>query len=248
MKKRMVWPRMKSAANMPSSVILHTNSRPGCDMECQPIEYHLPVHQAMLDESCLNSRVSANAMISLKMKRCRATTAIMPSKAFVKLQPSRKNMTSKNASSIMTAKPWAIAASTDPNFLQHILRIGPIQQAMPNRPARTPALIAIGANATSPTRMSEFVAFWGCKTPVCALMNRYGMSVKPMSTRGPTTSLKKMLVKCARGTSPDSFSEGFPRTFRLKPVMRVLDNLQKAIHDESCERELPRDIQRRKSR
>src|SRR2546421_6370297 len=129
-----------------------------------------------------------------------------------------------------------------------MLSTGPMQQAMPNRPASTPALIAMGANATTPTRMREFVAFSGCKTPVCALIKRYGMRVHATSTKGPTTSLKKMLVKCARGTSPDSFSEGFPRTLRLKPVIRVRDNLQKAIHDEPCERELPRDIHRRKSR
>ena len=90
MKNRMKWPRMKSAAKKPISVILHRNSRPGCDIECQPMEYHFPVHHAMLEVSARNSRVSARAMISLKMKRWMATTAIMPSRVFAKLKPSRK--------------------------------------------------------------------------------------------------------------------------------------------------------------
>ena len=45
-------------------------------------------------------------------------------------------MTSKKARSMTTATPCAIAARTDPNFLQHILRMGPIQQAMQKRPPK----------------------------------------------------------------------------------------------------------------
>jgi len=96
---------MKSAAKKPSSVILQRYSRAGWDIECQPIAYHLPVHQAMLEVSDLNSRVRARAMTSLKNHRCIATTATMPRRALAKIQPSRKNITSQKARSMKTATP-----------------------------------------------------------------------------------------------------------------------------------------------
>lgn len=57
----------------------------------------------------------------------------------------------------MTATAWPTAASTEPNFLQHIIKHGPIQQAIPNKPKSIPALIAIGAKAMMAIRISEFV-------------------------------------------------------------------------------------------
>jgi hypothetical protein len=156
--------------------------------------------------------------------------------------------------SIMTATPWAMAARTDPNFLQHMLRRGPIQQAMPNIAARTPALTAIGAKATMATRINELVAsgvfpsLLSAITPTCALMNRYGISVTATIRSGPTISPKKRFVKEARGTSPESFWDGSPRAFRLYPVILVRERRQKAIHEEEWDLELPLESHLRKSR
>ena len=101
--KRSQWPKTKSAANMVSSVILQRNSRAGWDTECQPMEYHFPVQKAMFDWSVLNSRVRASETMSLIMNRCKEMTAIIPERVRLKLNPSKKNITSKNTSRIMTA-------------------------------------------------------------------------------------------------------------------------------------------------
>jgi len=89
-----------------------------------------------------------------------AAIEIMPRTQRGKLHPSRKNITSNIARSMITATQWAMAANTEPNFLQHMLKTGPIQQAMPKKTAATPALTPIGARATMPTRINELVG-WG---------------------------------------------------------------------------------------
>lgn len=121
------------------------------------MEYHLPVQKAMLDVSFLNSLVRASEMISLYVNLWMAAADIMPIRAFEKTNPSKRNMISKDTMSMITAMAWAMAARTEPNFLQHILKIGPIQQAIPKNIAHTPALTAIGAKATIPTRIKEDV-------------------------------------------------------------------------------------------
>uniref|UniRef100_A0A1Y1MTB0 Uncharacterized protein n=1 Tax=Photinus pyralis TaxID=7054 RepID=A0A1Y1MTB0_PHOPY len=144
---------------MLSSVILQRNSRPGCDNECQPMEYHLPVQNAILDWSVFISRVRAIATISLKMNRWIEITAIIPASVRAKFKPSKKNMPSNMMSITMAAMACAIAASTLPNFLQHMLNTGPIQQAIPNIAASTPALIPMGAKAIASTRIRLAVGF-----------------------------------------------------------------------------------------
>jgi len=64
--KRM-WHSKKSEVHRPSSIILTTNSRAGCDMACapRPMPHHLPVHHARLDSSCLNSLERNTAMTTL---------------------------------------------------------------------------------------------------------------------------------------------------------------------------------------
>src|SRR4051812_1568952 len=133
-----------------------------------------------------------------------------------------------------------MAARTLPNFLQHMLNRGPMQQAMANRAPRVPALMAMGAKATTATRSREAVAlalgWFGLSTsliPVWALMNRYGINVTATRSRGARISAKNMLAMAARGTSPDILLEGSPRILRLYPVIRVRESLQKAIHDEA---------------
>ena len=83
-------------------------------------------------------------------------------------------MTSKNTSIMTTATPWAMAASTLPNFLQHMPSSGPMQHAMPNMAPRMPALTATGANATIASLIRELVgpsvSSASGSTPVCALM------------------------------------------------------------------------------
>src|SRR3569833_1405777 len=251
MMKSRIWPRTKSPANMLSSVILQRYSRAGCETECHPIEYHLPVQNAMFAWSVLNSLVKAKAMMSFSTTRWMAAAAIIPSRVLVKPNPSRRNMTSKKARSITTAMPWATAARTLPNFLQHMLRIGPMKQAMVNMTASVPALMAMGAKATTPIRSNDDVAFAFLSlamTPVWALMERYGMSVTATRSSGAMISPKNRFVMAARGTSAESLPEGSPTAFRLYPVIRVLESLLNAIHEEACARELPRDSQRRKSR
>ena len=133
-------------------------------------------------------------------------------------------MTSKKTSIITTATPCATAASTAPNFLQQMLSSGPMQHAMANMPAATPALMAMGAKATMPTRSSAAVGagvpepdppLFELSTPTCELTKRYGINVSATNRRGDTISLTKMLEKCARGTSPDIFDEGSPTILRL---------------------------------
>ena len=64
---------------------------------------------------------------------------------------------------------------------------------------------------------------------------------------GQTISEKKTARQLARGTSPESFSEGCPNRFFLYPVIIVLDKRQYPIHELLCEREFPRDIHLRNS-
>src|SRR5271154_7121149 len=86
-----------------------------------------------------------------------ATTAIIPRRALLIDHRSRNQRTSNMTNNIMIATAWPIAARTEPNFLQHIIKHGPIQQAMPNNPRSIPALTAIGANAMMAIRMRELV-------------------------------------------------------------------------------------------
>jgi len=93
----------------------------------------------------------------LKMNLWIATTAIIPKRALLMDQRSRNHKTSNITINMRTAMACPIAARTEPNFLQHIMRQGPMQQAIPNKPSSIPALMAMGANAMMAILMREFV-------------------------------------------------------------------------------------------
>lgn len=73
-------PRRKSDDHKDISTILTTNSRAGWDMtwDPSPRPYHLPVHQALLVSSCLNSRERKTEIKILLIARWMKTTAITP--------------------------------------------------------------------------------------------------------------------------------------------------------------------------
>src|ERR1700736_1169063 len=88
-----------------------------------------------------------------------AVTAIIPRIVLLNDHRSRNHRASNMRINIMMAMAWPIAASTEPNFLQHIIKHGPIQHAIPTKPRSMPALIAIGANAMRAIRINELVGF-----------------------------------------------------------------------------------------
>jgi len=159
--------------------------------------------------------------MSLYMNLWMAHAAIIPSSALANTKPSKKNIISNEIKRNMTATAWAIAARTEPNFLQHILRRGPIQHAIPNIIARTPALTATGAKATIPRRINALVgvgvtlSLLAAMTPTWEFMKMNGIKVAATTNSGPTISPKKRFVNEARGTSPDILDDGSPRVFRL---------------------------------
>jgi hypothetical protein len=79
-------------------------------------------------------------------------------------------------------------------------------------------------------------------TNIYATMNRVAAQI------GKITSDRITDPQLARGTSPDSFSEGWPNRFLLYPVIIVRDNLQYPYQLLFVCLELPRDIQRKNSR
>ena len=80
------------------------------------------------------------------------------------------------------------------------------------------------------------------------LTNMYAMTNNAALHIGIITSDARTVLQDARGTSPESFSDGCPSLFFLNPVTFVLDNLQYPIQELAWDRELPRDIQRKNSR
>ena len=76
-------PSKQSELHNKSSMIFTTNSRAGCDITWAPIPrpYHLPVHHARFDSSCLNLRERNAEMRILCKARWTNMTAITPSTA-----------------------------------------------------------------------------------------------------------------------------------------------------------------------
>lgn len=77
--------------------------------------------------------------------------------------------------------------------------------------------------------------------------NMYAMMNNMAITTGKMTSEKITFRHLARGTSPESFSDGSPSLFFLYPVIIVRDSRQYPIQELLCEREFPRDIHRKNS-
>ena len=80
-----------------------------------------------------------------------------------------------------------------------------------------------------------------------AFTNMYAMMNSIAITTGKITSEKITARHLARGTSPESFSDGRPSFFFLYPVIIVRVSRQYPIQELLCERELPRDIHRKNS-
>lgn len=127
---------------------------------------------------------------------------------------------------------------------QQPLNIGPNITATKNSTRRTIAFHTTGPKETTPSRMR------GLTFPVLSndLTNMYAM----MKIRAPAIGMRISEVMTtaqpARGTSPESFSDGWPSLFFLKPVIWVRDKRQYPIHEFACVLELPRDIHRKNSR
>ena len=125
--------------------------------------------------------------------------------------------------------------------------MGPKNMETKKRTRRTAAFHRIGPNATIAIRINGDALVWVFFSTK-DLTKMYAMTNNAALQIGKMISDPKTVLHDARGTSPDSFSEGCPSLFLLNPVMFVLDNLQYPIQELAWDRELPRDIQRRNSR
>jgi hypothetical protein len=107
------------------------------------------------------------------------------------------------------------------------------------------AFHTIGPRDTTAIRMRALGGV--CPETGNDLTNMYAMIRRRAKKMGKRTSEMMTARQPARGTSPDSLSDGRPSLFFLYPVIIVRDNLQYPIQELLCERELPRDIQRKNS-
>jgi hypothetical protein len=107
----------------------------------------------------------------------------------------------------------AIVAMTDPKRVQHESSTGPNISAMKKRMRSTAAFQTIGPIDTTAMRMSGLGGVW----PFCGndLTNMYAITKSVASTIGMMTSESSTARQPARGTSPDSFSDGRPSFFFL---------------------------------
>lgn len=113
---------------------------------------------------------------------------------------------SKNAIRPTRLHICAKEAMTDPNFA-HDSIIGPKKRETKNRVIRTAAFHTTGPIATTPMRMRGL----GCWLPSLSgndLTNMYAMTKTTETQMGEMISEKMTVRHVARGTSPESFSEG----------------------------------------
>ena len=118
----------------------------------------------------------------------------------------------------------ASVAMTEPNLAQPS-SIGPKNNEMKNKAKSTPAFHTIGPIAITPILISGL----GCWFPSGSgkdLTNMYATTKIVAMQSGQTTSDQMTVFQDARGTSPDSFSDGWPSFFFLYPVIIVLESLQ----------------------
>ena len=141
---------------------------------------------------------------------------------------------------------WANAAMNDGNLAQPSI-MGPRKREMKNSVRSTAAFQTTGPMAMIPMRMSGL----GLGLPLRSgkdLTNMYAMMNIVAWHMGQMISENSTARQGARGTSPDSFSDGCPSFFFLYPVIIVRERRQYPYQLLAFARELPRDIQRRNSR
>jgi hypothetical protein len=105
-----------------------------------------------------------------------------------------------------------MTAITDPN-LEFFGKIGPMNNAIKDWVMRIAAFQTIGPREMTAIRMSGL----GGNLPSTGndLTNRYAMVNNTAMNVGKMISEKRTARQVARGASPQSFSEGFPRRFFL---------------------------------
>ena len=164
------------------------------------------------------------------------------------LQQQHKGRTknSKNVSMPMSARPCASAAMTEPNLTQPSI-IGPRKSDRKNSVMSTAAFHTVGPTAMSRIRTSGLGGVLPCSSGN-DLTNMYATMKMMHAPMGHRISEKMTFLHGARGTSPDSFSDGCPSFFFLYPVIAVRDRRQYPYQLLAFVRELPRDIQRKNSR
>jgi hypothetical protein len=158
-----------------------------------------------------------------------------------------KKLTKNSKNPIIPIVPsmWAIVAITAPKRTQHDSSIGPKKSETRKRISKTAAFHTMGPRDTTPIRMRGLG--WDCPATGKDLTNMYATIRRMAKKMGKRTSEMMTARQPARGTSPDSFSEGRPSFFFLYPVIIVRDKRQYPIQELLCEREFPRDIQRKNS-
>ena len=160
-------------------------------------------------------------------------------------EKSKLTKNSKNPIIPIVPSTCAIVAMTAPKRTQHESSIGPKNSETRKRISKTAAFHTIGPRDTTPMRMRGLG--WLCPATGNDLTNMYAMIRRMAKKMGKRTSETMTARQPARGTSPDSFSDGRPSFFFLYPVIIVRDSRQYPIQELLCERELPRDIQRKNS-
>jgi hypothetical protein len=120
----------------------------------------------------------------------------------------------------------AIAAITDPNRAQHESRTGPNISETKNSMSNTAAFHTIGPIDTTAIRMSGLGGVTVVPFAGNDLTNMYAITNKAARTMGEMTSAKRTARQPARGTSPESFSDGRPNFFFLYPVIIVRERRQ----------------------
>ncbi len=152
---------------------------------------------------------------------------------------------SKNPIIPIVPSMCAIVAMTAPKRTQHESSIGPRKSDTRKRTSKMAAFHTIGPRDTTAIRTRGLGGV--CPETGNDLTNMYAMIRRKAKKMGKRTSEMMTARQPARGTSPDSFSDGRPSFFFLYPVIIVRDNRQYPIQELLCERELPRDIQRKNS-
>lgn len=100
--------------------------------------------------------------------------------------------------------------------LVHEFNIGPANKATKNTTIRTMAFQTIGPRETIASRRRELTGL-----AASDFVKVYANRRMTAWSRGPESSEMRIVFHPARGTSTESFSDGTPSFFFLKPVMRV---------------------------
>jgi hypothetical protein len=124
----------------------------------------------------------------------------------IKMQQERHTKNSKKTMIPTSAKKWAIEAMKDPNLAQ-LSNIGPRNREMKNKVTSTAAFQTTGPIATT----QILIRGLGFCFPFLSgndLTNMYAMMKSAAMRMGQMISDIMTALHPARGTSPESFSEG----------------------------------------